>query len=59
MELKSYRSLQQEGSEKSYWRYFPDGPVVKTLYFHCRGVGSISGQGTKILYAKWQGQINK
>ena len=26
----------------------PSGPVVKTLHFHCRGTGSIPGQGTKI-----------
>lgn len=29
-------------------RVFPGGPVVKTLCFHCRGTGSIPGQGTKI-----------
>ena len=27
---------------------FPGCPVVKTLGFHCRGAGSIPGQGTKI-----------
>ena len=26
---------------------FPAGPVAKTLSFHCRGPGSIPGQGTR------------
>lgn len=25
------------------------GPVVKALHFHCEGISSIHGQGTKIL----------
>ena len=29
---------------------FSGSPVVKTLHFHCRGMGSIPGQGTKILH---------
>ena len=29
---------------------FPGSPVVKTLHFHCRGMSSIPGQGTKILH---------
>ena len=29
-------------------RVFPGSPVVETLSYHCRGVGSIPGQGTKI-----------
>ena len=29
----------------------PGSPVVKTLYFQCRGQGSIPGQGSKILHA--------
>ena len=36
---------------------FPGGPVVRILCFHCWGPGSISGKGTKILQAKWCGQI--
>ena len=32
-------------------REFPEGPVVRTWCFHCRGPGSIPGQGTKILRA--------
>ena len=31
----------------------PGDPVVKTLPFHCRGKGLLSGQGTKILQAAW------
>ena len=27
---------------------FPGGPVVKNQCFHCRGTGSIPGQGTKV-----------
>ena len=33
--------------QKGLWD-FPGGPVVKTLRFQCRGMGSIPGQGTKI-----------
>ena len=37
----------------SFWlnsgsRDFPGSPVIQTLCFHCRGKGSIPGQGTKI-----------
>ena len=31
-----------------------DGPVVRTLHFHCGGPGSIPGQRTKILQATWK-----
>ena len=34
------------------------GPVVKTLYFHCRGVSSITGWETKIPGAAQPGQKN-
>ena len=34
-----------------YYRDFPDGAVVKTPHLHCRGTGSISGQGIKIPHA--------
>ena len=40
-------------------REFPGGPVVRTQCFHCRGPGSIPGQGTKIPKAVLQGQKNK
>ena len=33
---------------------FPDGPVVRTLLFHCGGPGSVPGQRTKILQAMWK-----
>ena len=32
---------------------FSGHPVVKTLCFHCRGLGLIPGQGTKIPHATW------
>ena len=35
---------------------FPDGPVVKTLPFNARGVGSIPGGRTKIPHAIGCGQ---
>ena len=31
--------------------------MVRTLSFHCRGLGSIPDQGTKILHAVWHSQI--
>ena len=31
---------------------FPGGPVGKTPHFHCRGTGSIPGQGTKISHVQ-------
>ena len=37
----------------------PGGPVVKTLHFQYKGMGLISGQGTKIPHAMWQGQSIK
>ena len=38
---------------------FPDGPVVRTQRFHCRGPSSIPGRGTKILQATQCSQKNK
>ena len=38
---------------------FPGGPVVRTPHFHCRGPGSIPGQGTKILQAERRGKKKK
>ena len=37
----------------------PGGPVVRTQPFHCGGLGSIHGQGTKIPWAVWHGQRQK
>ena len=37
------------------FREFPGGPVVKTWCFHCQGLGSIPGQGTKTLQAMQYG----
>ena len=47
--------------EASMWktkqfREFSGSAVVRTLCFHCRGTGSIPGQGTKILHAMQQGK---
>ena len=46
-------------------REFPGSPVVRTLYSHCQGPGSVPGQGTKISQAaewdqkekKWMGNL--
>ena len=34
----------------------PDSPVLRTQHFHCRGLGSTPGQGTKILEATQRSQ---
>ena len=39
-------------------REFLGGTMVRTLYFYCRGIGSISGQGTKIPQTTWHDQKN-
>ena len=47
---KSYILLQnglKKKKELSYWE-FSDSPVLRTPCFHCRGIGSVSGWGTKI-----------
>ena len=36
---------------KPHYRDFPGGPVLETPCFHCRGHGSIPGQGTKVPHA--------
>ena len=42
------------------WQEFPGGPVVRTRRFHCWGLGSTPGWGTKIPQAVQRGQqINK
>ena len=38
---------------------FPGSPAVRTRRFHCGGLGSIPGRGTKILQAVQCGQKNK
>ena len=35
---------------KNYFREVPGGPVVRTQHLHLWGLGSIPGQGTKILH---------
>ena len=41
--------MRTDGSKGQGWD-FPDGPVVKTPWSQCRGMGSILGLGTKILH---------
>ena len=43
--------MMKEREKNRVKRDFPHGPVVKTPCFHCRGMGSIPGWGTKILNA--------
>ena len=43
-------------SIKNCHREFPGGPVVRTQCFHCCGLGSIPGRGTKIPQDVWHGQ---
>ena len=40
-------------------RTFPGRPGVRILYLQCQGLGSIPGQGTKILQVAWCGQKTK
>ena len=40
-------------------RDFLSGPVVRTLSFHCRGLGSIPVQGTEITHTVWCSQKAK
>ena len=37
-------------------RDFPGSPMAKTPYLHCRALGSIPSQGTKIPHAELCGQ---
>ena len=54
-----WRPLMRLMSEIGVVRDFPGGPVIKTLFFHCRGKGSIPGLGTKIPPVKWRSQIER
>lgn len=38
-----------------YWDFL-GGPVVSATHYHCRGMGSIPGLGTKILHATCVGK---
>jgi len=40
-------------------RDFSGGPVIKTRSPPIGGIGSIPGQGTKILHVMWRGQKKK
>ena len=55
--LERVLTSKKEGRLGSTLRWdLPGGPVLKTRHFHCRGQGSIPGQGTNILHAVWHGQ---
>ena len=41
---------------RTIYRKFPGGPVVKIQPFHCCGPVSIPGQGTKVVQTMQQGQ---
>ena len=43
-----FKMIRTTNSAKLCIRDFPRGPVVKTPGFHCRGLGSIPGQGTEM-----------
>ena len=45
-------------TEKADFREFDGCPVVGTLRSHWEVLGSISGQGKKILHAVWHSQKN-
>ena len=49
--LKCKRRLWNTIKKKNLLRDFISSPVVRTLYFHCRGMGLIPDQGTKIPHA--------
>ena len=37
---------------------FSSGTVVRTQHFHCKGLGSTPGRGTKTLHITWRSQKN-
>ena len=49
--LKCKRRLWNTIKKKKLLQDFISSPVVRTLYFHCRAMGLIPGQGTKIPHA--------
>ena len=51
--------ITQSTSKKKKKLEFPGGPVVRTLRFHAKGLGSIPGQGTKIHQDMRRGQKRK
>ena len=53
------RCLSRLKHKNRQWGEFPGGPVVRIQCFHCVGLGSIPGQGTKILQDAWRGQKKK
>ena len=55
------RQAQTKGKflQKTQLRDFRGNSVVKSPLFHCRGVGPIPGQGTKIPHATGHGHQKK
>ena len=56
------RLSSSSSNKKCYFTDTPGGPVVKTLYFHCRGMGSIPGQVTQLPHTVHRGKkikVNK
>ena len=43
--------------QKGSFPEYPVGPVVRTHRFHCHGLGSIPGWGTKIPQATQRNQV--
>ena len=52
-------TLQWWGIKNTALEEFPGGPVAGTWCFHCRGLDSVSGWGTKILQATEHGKKKK
>ena len=44
---RKQEKLQRLIELRKFGRDFPGGPVAKTLCSQCKGLGSISGQGTR------------
>lgn len=51
-----FKKVRTTNSAKLCIRVFPDGPVVKTPGFHCRGHGLDLWSGTKVLHTLWCGK---
>ena len=53
---QSTKPLNQYSSKMYQGQELPGSPFVRTLHFHCWGLGSIPGWETKIPQATWCGQ---
>ena len=52
-----YFDIKNSSKINEFWE-FPGSPVVSTWYFHCCGLGSVPGQGTKISQVMQCGQTS-